>query len=69
MFGGHSKSTFIKEEREKGSLKSEQKQKWAGGVLACAYIHFFKKNTKIFKMKFYNYSPVFPIDCNGSIQY
>ena len=69
MFGGHSKNTFIKEEKEKGSLKIEQKQKGGGGVLACAYIHFFKKHTEIFKMKFYNYSAVFPIVCNSNIQY
>ena len=30
---------------------------------------FFKKNTEIFKMKFYSYSPVFPIDYNGNMKY
>ena len=30
---------------------------------------FFKKNAKIFKMKFYSYSPVFPIDYNGNMKY
>ena len=33
-----------------------------GGVLACMYVRFFNKNAEIFKMKFYSYSPVFPID-------
>ena len=28
-----------------------------------------KKNAEIFKMKFYSYSPVFPIDYNGSMKY
>ena len=28
-----------------------------------------KKNAEIFKMKFYSYSPVFPIDYNDSIKY
>ena len=35
-----------------------------GGVLACVYVRFLNKNAKIFKMKFYIYSPVFPIDHN-----
>ena len=30
---------------------------------------FVKKNAEIFKMKFYSYSPVFPIDYNGSMKY
>ena len=29
----------------------------------------FKKNAEIFRMKFYSYSPVFPIDYNGSMKY
>ena len=28
-----------------------------------------KKNAEIFKLKFYSYSPVFPIDYNGNIKY
>ena len=53
-----------------GSLKSEQKQtRGRGGVLAYVYVRFFEKNAEIFKMKFYSYSPVFPIDYNGSIKY
>ena len=54
---------------EGGSLKSEQKQTRGGGVLACVYARFFKKNAEIFKMKFYSYSPVFPIDYNGRMKY
>ena len=30
---------------------------------------FLKKNAKIFKMKFYSYYQVFPIDYNGSTEY
>ena len=29
------------------------------GVLAFVYVHFFKKNAEIFKVKFYSYSPFF----------
>ena len=29
----------------------------------------FKKKSEILKMKFYCYSPAFPIDYNGSIKY
>ena len=29
----------------------------------------FNKNGEIFKIKFYSYSPVFPIDYNGSMKY
>ena len=39
------------------------------GILACVYVCFFKKNAGIFKMKFYSYSPVFPIDYNGCMKY
>ena len=28
-----------------------------------------KKNAEIFKIKFYSYSPIFPIDYNGSMKY
>ena len=40
-----------------------------GGVLALVYVCFFKKNAEIFEMKFYSYSPVFPIDYNFSMKY
>ena len=33
-----------------------------GGILACVYVIFFKKTPEIFKMKFNNYSIVFPTD-------
>ena len=42
--------------------KNEQKE--GGGVLSCVYVRFVKKNAEMFKMKFYSYSPVFPIDHN-----
>ena len=45
--------------------KSEHRE----GVLACVYVRFFKKYYEIFKIKFYSYSPVFPIDYNGSMKY
>ena len=35
----------------------------------CVFSLFKKKNAEIFKMKFYRYSPVFPIDYNGSMKY
>ena len=28
-----------------------------------------KKNAEIFKMKFYSYFPIFPIDYNGNMKY
>ena len=37
-------------------------------VLAFVYVRFFKKNAEIFKIKFYSYSPVLPIDYNGSMK-
>ena len=39
------------------------------GVLVCVYVRLKQKNAEIFKMKFYSYSPVFPIDYNVSIKY
>ena len=35
----------------------------------CLRSLFLKKNAEIFKMKFYSYSLVFPIDYNGSMKY
>ena len=52
-----------------GSLKSKQKRSGGGGILACVYVRFFEKNVEIFKMKFYSYSPVFPIGYNGNVKY
>ena len=71
---GHSKSTFVEEKRGGEGLglieKRTKTNRGRGeGVLACVYLRFFKKNTEIFKMKFYRYSPVFPIDYNGSMKY
>ena len=45
-------------------LKANKHKQRKEGVLACVYVHFFEKNAEIFKMKFYSYSPVFPIDRN-----
>ena len=39
-----------------------------GGPSMCVR-WLFKKNAEIFKMKFYSYSPSFPIDYNGSVKY
>ena len=70
---GHSKGTFVEGGGGEGggSLKSEQKRTEAreeeGGSSMC--VHSLKKNAEIFKMKFYIYSPVFPIDYNSSMKY
>ena len=50
-------------------IESEQKRTRRGGVLACVYVRFFQKNAEIVKIKFYSYSPVFPINYNGSMKY
>ena len=47
--------------------KNEQGE--GGGGPSMCICSFFKKNAEIFKMKFYSYSPVFPIDYNGSMKY
>ena len=52
----------------RGSLKSQQKRTGGGGPSICVS-SFLKKTAEIFKMKFYSYSPVFPIDYNGSMKY
>ena len=51
-----------------GSLQSEQKQTGREGPSMCV-CSLFKKNAEIFKMKFYSYSRVFPIDYKGSMKY
>ena len=38
--------------------KNKNRVRW---VLSCVYVRFFKKNAEIFKIKFYNYSPFFPL--------
>ena len=58
--GGHWKAN--KNEQGKGGGEG-------GGFLLCVYVRFFKRYAEISKMKFYNYSPVFPIDYNGSMKY
>ena len=40
-----------------------------GGPSMCVRSLFLKKNAEIFKLKFYSYSPVFPIDYNGNMKY
>ena len=54
------------------SLKIEQKrtrgQGGGGGPNLCIR-SLFKKNSEIFKMKYYSYFPVFLIDYNGSMKY
>ena len=53
-----------------GSLKSEEKRRGRGGDPSmCVRLLLKKNNAEIFKMKFYTYSPVFPIDYNGSMKY
>ena len=44
-----------------GHLNANKHKQRKEGVLACVHVHFFEKNAEIFKMKFYSYSPVFPI--------
>ena len=65
---GHSKSTFV-EERRGVVIESEQKRtRRGGGSSVCVRSLFFKKNAEI-KIKFSNYSPVFPINYNGRMKY
>ena len=55
---------FLAEEKRqhgKKQTKKANKNKW-GDVLACVHIRFLKTNAEIFKIKFYGYSAVFPID-------
>ena len=54
---------------EGGVIEKRTKVNRGSGVLGCVQVHFFKKNAESFKMKFYSYSPVFPIDCNSSMKY
>ena len=42
--------------------KKMNREMEGGGILACVYVIFFKKTPEIFKMKFNNYSTVFPTD-------
>ena len=57
------------EEGEGGSLKSKQKRTGGGGSYHVSMFAFLKKNADIFKIKFYSYSPVFPIDYNDSMKH
>ena len=49
--------------------KNQQGDDEEGDPSMCVPLIFFLKNAEIFKMKFYSYSPVFPIDYNGSMKY
>ena len=69
MLRGHSKSTFVDEGRGGGVIEKPTKTNRGRGVLACVYVRFFRKNAEIFEVKFYSYSPVFPIDYNDSMKY
>ena len=63
---GHSKSRFV-EEVGRGSLKSEQKRTGGGGPSMCVR-SLLKKKCRDFQNEVW-YSPVFPIDYNGSMKY
>ena len=65
---GHSKSTFIEGSVE-GVIEKLPKTNRGRILLAFVYVRFFKKNAKVLKRNFYSYSPVFPIDYNGSMKY
>ena len=60
LVGGHLKSTFVEEGRGSHWKANKNEQGKGEGVVACLYVPFFNKNTEIFKMKFYSYSPAFP---------
>ena len=64
---GHSKSTFVEEGR--GVIEKRTKTGERGGGPSICVRSLFKKNTEIFKMKFYSYSQVFPMDYKGSMKY
>ena len=65
---GHSKSTFVEERGGGGerSLKSEQKQTRVGRSWHACTFAFLKKMLRFSNL---SYSPVFPIDYNGSMKY
>ena len=50
-------------------MKSDQKRIRGGPSMCVRSLYLKKKNAVIFKMKFYSYSPVFPIDYNSSIKH
>ena len=52
-----------------GVIEKPTKTNRGRRVLACVYVRFFRKNAEIFEVKFYSYSPVFPIDYNDSMKY
>ena len=56
-------------ERGRGVIEKRTKTNRGRGVLACVYVRFFKKDAEIFKMKFFSFSPIFPVDYNSSMKY
>ena len=52
-----------------GSLRSKQKRTGGGGGPSMSVRSLFLKKKGDFKMKFYSYSPVFPIDYNRRMKY
>ena len=68
---GHSKSKSIEEEgRGKVIEKQTKTNRGRESPSTCVSSLFQKKkHAEIFKMKFYIYSPVFPIDYHGRMKY
>ena len=59
---------YVCGEGEGGVIEKRTKTNKRRGVLPFVYVHvFFQKNAEIFKMKFFIYSLVFPIDHNEDL--
>ena len=52
-----------------GAIEKQTKTNRGRGSEHVSTLAFLKNNAEIFKMNFYSYSPVFPIDYNGSMKY
>ena len=59
----------LKSKKKKKKKKNKEGEGGGGGSQHVCTFALKKKNAQIFKMKFYSYSPVFPIDYNGSKKY
>ena len=57
------------EEKMGDVIEKRTKTNRKRGARAYVYVRFFEKNAEVFKMKLYSYSPIFPIDYNGSMKY
>ena len=68
ILGVIQKKRLLRRRGEGDDWKANKNKQWEGCPRFCVY-HFFKKNAKIFKMTFYSYSPVFPIDYNDIMKY